>query len=479
LTASRDPRIRPNVILGVLTLVGLMTSYVEAMVVPSLPHIESALSATDEEAAWIVSAYLVVGAAIAPLFGKMGDVYGKRRLYLISLALYSVAVLMAGFVPNVYYLIAARAVQGFGFALFPLGLAIVTDVFPRERVAVAQGILSATFAIGMTVGMIAGAYIEEYLGWRAMFHTAFAISIVMLILASLLLWSPPPVARERIDFASTVLLASATTAILVYLTEAPYRGWLSPGQLSLLVTGFALFGGFIAYGSRSTRVLIRFDLLKRRNVMVANLLGLLSGVIMFLLFMGVVYYAEELPPYGLGLSVISAAMTLLPATLAMIFIAPLVGAVTSSLGPRPVLIYGSLVSALGFYLFVWDRASPTALVLDSFVTGVGVVSTTIPIVNMVAVSMPPDSVSVGLGFNTMVRFLGASVGPVLAATLLTDYRAYAEYIIPHLGTLTFTEGGPQAFNMIFYIGSAISIVMVVISLFTKNYRVRGSAPLML
>jgi len=128
---------------------------------------------------------------------------------------------------------------------------------------------------------------------------------------------------------------------------------------------------------------------------------------------------------------------------------------------------------------VWDRTSPTALVLDSFVTGVGVVSTTIPIVNMVAVSMPPDSVSVGLGFNTMVRFLGASVGPVLAATLLTDYRAYAEYIIPHLGTLTFTEGGPQAFNMIFYIGSAISIVMVVISLFTKNYRVRGSAPLML
>jgi len=88
------------VILGVLTLVSLMTSYVEAMVVPSLPHIESALSATDEEAAWIVSAYLVVGATIAPLFGKMGDVYGKRRLYLISLALYSVAVLMAGKPPN-------------------------------------------------------------------------------------------------------------------------------------------------------------------------------------------------------------------------------------------------------------------------------------------------------------------------------------------------------------------------------------------
>lgn len=473
---SGDPRIRPNVILGVLTLVGLVTSYVEAMVIPSLPKIEAALSATDEQAAWVVSAYLVVGAAIAPLFGKMGDVYGTRRLYLISLALYSVAVLMAGFAPSVGYLIAARSIQGFGFALFPLGLAIVTEVFPKERVAVAQGILSATFAIGMTVGMIAGAYIEQYLGWRAMFHIAFALSAIMLVLAWLFLYSPPPVSREKIDYASTTLLAGATASILVYLTEAPYRGWLSLGQLALLVLGVALFGGFLAYGSRSTRVIIRFDLLRRRNVMVANLVGLLSGMAMFLLFMGVIYYSEEAPPYGLGLSVISAAITLLPATLAMVFIAPLIGSATSTIGPKPVLIYGSLVSALGFYLFTVDRSTPTALVLDSFITGVGIVSILIPIVNMVAVSMPANSVSVGLGFNTMVRFLGASVGPVLAATLLTDYRAYVAYVVPRVGVTYITEGGPQAFNMIFYVGAATSLVMLLVALFTVNYRAARTGP---
>ncbi len=473
---SQDPRIRPGLVLGVLTLVGLVTSYVEAMVIPSLPKIEAALSATDEQAAWVVSAYLVVGAAIAPLFGKMGDVYGKRRLYLISLSLYSFAVLMAGFAPSVSYLIAARAVQGFGFALFPLGLAIVTDVFPREKVAVAQGVLSATFAIGMTVGMIAGAYVEEYLGWRALFHIAFALSLVTLSLAWLFLYSLPPVSRERVDYASTTLLASATASVLVYLTEAPYRGWLTTDQIALLLLGFALFGGFIGYGSRSTNVIIRFDLLKRRNVMVANVVGLLSGLAMFLLFMGVIYFSEEAPPYGLGLSVISAAITLLPATLAMVFIAPLVGSATSSIGPKPVLIYGSLVSALGFYLFTVDRATTTALVLDSFITGVGIVSIMIPIVNMVAVSMPPDSVSVGLGFNTMVRFLGASVGPVLAATLLTDYRAYVEYLVPGLGTTFYAEGGPQAFNMIFYIGSFTSIVMAIVAALTANYRAKGRVP---
>ncbi|MGC9071670.1 MAG: MFS transporter, partial [Acidilobus sp.] len=319
-------------------------------------------------------------------------------------------------------------------------------------------------------GMIAGAYIEEYLGWRAMFHIAFALSVLMLLLAWASIYSPPPASSERIDFASTTLLAGATALMLIYLTEAPYRGWLTPVQAALLAAGFALFGGFIVYGSMSSRVIIRLSLLKRRNVMVANVIGLLSGLTMFLLFMGVIYYSEEVPPYGLGLTVISAAITLLPATLAMVFIAPLVGSATSTLGPKPVLVYGSLVSALGFYLFTVDRATPTALVLDSFITGVGVVSIMIPIVNMVAVSMPQDSVSVGLGFNTMVRFLGASAGPVLAATLMTDYKAYVEYLLPGRSGLFFAEAGPTAFNLIFYIGSITSVIMAFIAAFSVNYR---------
>ncbi len=469
------PRRSPYLILTVLTLTTMITMYVEAMVIPSLPHIQAALSATDEEAAWVVSAYLVVGAAVAPLFGKMGDVYGKKKLYLVSLSLYSVAVLLAGFSPNIYFLIAARAVQGFGFTLFPLGLAIITDVFPRDRVAVAQGILSAMVAIGMTVGMIAGAYIEEYLGWRAMFHIAFGLSAVMLAASAAALESRPPIRHESIDFVSTLLLSGATALVLLYLTEAPYRGWTSVTQLALVTAGAALYAGFFAYELRSSNVLISLDLLKRRNVVVANLAGLISGIAMFMLYLGVIYFAEEQPPYGLGMSVISAAMSLLPATLAMIVISPLVGLATSRLGPKPVLIYGSLVAAVGFYLFNFDRYGPVQLAVDSFVTGVGVVSIMVPIVNMVAVSMPEDAVTVGLGFNTMVRFLGSAVGPVLSATLMTTYKAYISYTVPRIGTIFFSEGGSLAFNYIFLIGSLTSLVVLIVALFTKNYTATGGS----
>ncbi len=457
----------PYAVLAVLTLSTMITMYVEAMVIPSLPHIESALSATDEEAAWIVSAFLVVGAAVAPLFGKLGDVHGKKRLFLASLALYSAAVLLAGFSPNVYFLISMRAVQGFGFSLFPLSMAIVTEVFPRERVATAQGIISAMMAIGMTVGMIAGAYVEEYLGWRAMFHVGFAISAAMLAVSYLVLDEYPPASREKVDYWSTTLLASGTALVLVYLTEAPYSGWASPRQLALAASGIALFLGFVAYTGRARNPLIGMDLLRRRNFAVANATGLLSGVVMFTLFLGVIYYAEELPPYGLGLSVLSAALSLLPATLAMILVAPLVGSATTNLGPRPVLAFGSLSSALGFWLFLFDRAGPLQLVLDSFVTGVGVVSLMIPIVNMVAVSMPRENVTVGLGFNTTMRYLGASLGPVLAATIMSTHKSWVVYPAPGL---MFAEAGPAAFNYIFMVGMAFSLATLAVSLLTANYR---------
>ncbi|MFP3290187.1 MAG: MFS transporter, partial [Nitrososphaeria archaeon] len=140
-------------------------------------------------------------------------------------------------------------------------------------------------------------------------------------------------------------------------------------------------------------------------------------------------------------------------------------------GPKYVLIYGSLVSMTGFWLMINYRATPLQLVIDSFITGVGVVSIMIPMVNMIAVSMPPENVAVGLGFNTMVRFLGSSVGPVLAATFMTDYKYYVVY-----GTTAsvfkemFSEAGTLAFNYIFLTGLIFSFLTLIVSFFADNYK---------
>jgi MFS family permease len=460
---------RPGAVLAVLSLASLLTSYVEAMVVPSLPKLQAALSATNEEAAWVLSAYLVVGASAAPLMGRMGDAHGKRRLYIASLGAYVAAVALAGFAPSVGYLIAVRAIQGLGLSLFPLGIAIVTDVFPRDRVATAQGILSATVAIGMTLGMIAGAYIEEYLGWRAMFHVAAALSLAVLAAAAATLPPSAPARGVSVDYLGSLLVGSATAAALAYLTEAPYRGWTSPGQLALAAASAALYAGFAARELSAPSPLMPPRYLGVRNVAVANAAGLVSGVYMFMLFLGVIYFAEAPPPYGLGLGVVSAALTLLPATLAMIFLAPLIGSVVTNLGPKVSLAYGSPVSALGFLLLLGYRWSPLDLMVGSLVAGTGIVLVLIPIVNMVAVSMPAEDVSVGLGMNTLFRFLGAAVGPVVVATLMTDYQSFD---VLRLGGMELVVPGlpaPAAFDYTFIIAAALSIATLAIGLAAENY----------
>ncbi len=126
-------------VLLTVTAVSLLINYVETMVIPGIPAIQADLSTSQTLASWITSAFLIVGAAVAPLFGKLGDIYGKKKIFLTVLLFYIAGVGLAGFATNIYFLIASRAIQGIGFAIVPLGLAIITDIFPREKVATAVG----------------------------------------------------------------------------------------------------------------------------------------------------------------------------------------------------------------------------------------------------------------------------------------------------------------------------------------------------
>ena len=151
----------PIKVLLTITAVSLLVNYVETMVIPGVPTIQKDFAASETIASWVTSAFLIVGAAVAPLFGKLGDIYGKKKILLIVLTFYIVGVGLAGFSNSIYMLILSRAIQGIGFAIVPLGLALIADIFPREKVATAQGIISGTFAIGAAAGLVIGAYVVQ------------------------------------------------------------------------------------------------------------------------------------------------------------------------------------------------------------------------------------------------------------------------------------------------------------------------------
>jgi MFS family permease len=455
----------------ILTGVALVVNYVETMVIPGIRDIQLYFHTTQTIAAWITSAYLIVGSAVSPLFGKLGDVYGKKRMFLLSLAFYIAGVGVAGFSPSIYFLIGARALQGMGFAIIPLGLAIITDVFPRERVATAQGVISGTFAIGAAVGLIVGSYVVQDLSWQWAFHSAVILSIILFAISAKILEKDRPQAGSKsIDYAGAGILMGGITFLLIYATEGPTLGWASTVELAFLILGAALFIGFFFFENRRSNPIIQLPLLKIRNVLVANLVGVISGITMFSLFFALTFYTQYPTGFGLGLSVIESGWTLAPSTIAMLVAGPLVGRLTQRSGPRPVLLLGSALSLGGLALFLLNRSTSVNVTLDLVVSLAGVVSIIVPIVNMLAISLPKETIAVGLGMNTMLRNLGGAIGPVVATVILSTYtRQYYANVGGHLLPTNTFLGNATAFNYIFEIGIGLMALCFIICLATKNY----------
>jgi EmrB/QacA subfamily drug resistance transporter len=457
----------PTKVLLTVTAVALLVNYVETMVIPGIPAIQADLAASSTLASWITSAFLIVGAAVAPLFGKLGDIYGKKKIFLTVLLFYIIGVGLAGFAPNIYILILSRAIQGIGFAIVPLGLAIITDIFPREKVATAQGIISGTFAIGAAAGLVVGAYVVEDLSWQWAFHTAFILSIIMFFVAVKMLKKDIPGAKSKVDYTGATILMSGIVLVLLYLTEAPTLGWLSLENIAFLIPGLILTTYFFVFENKRTSPLIQLKLLRIRNVLIANIVGIFSGVSMFLLFFAVVYYAQIPKPFGLGLDTITTGLTLAPATLVMLIVGPIMGRSLTRIGPKPILITGAAISIAGLSLFIFNRGDTTQLTVDVAVSLVGVVSMIIPITNMISVSVPRENTAVGLGMNTMLRNLGGAIGPVLATTIMATYTDPVLNPITHKPVAYIANA--TAFNTIFTIAIALTITIIALSLFIKNY----------
>ena len=472
--AAKDSKYPTRVLLCV-TAVALLVNYVETMVIPGVPVIQKDFTTTATIASWITSAFLIVGSAVAPLFGRLGDNYGKKRMVLVSLTFYTFGVGIAGFSPSIYFLLFSRAVQGVGFAIVPLGLAIITDTFPREKIAGAQGVISGTFAIGAAAGLILGSEVVQSLGWQYAFHSAFVLSIVLFVLVWKVIKKDVPRAKRKVDYLGALILMSGVTLLLIYATEGPSLGWFNGEEIALLVPGIALIPVFFFFETKVAEPLIRLDLLRIRNVLVANLVGLVSGMVMFLLFFAIIYYAELPVPFGLSLGIVATGLTLAPATLAMLLIGPFAGKAVARFGPRPMLFVACLAMGTGLSLFIVNRATSIDLSIDLVFSLVGIVCVIIPIVNMISLSLPRETIGVGLGFNTMLRNLGGAVGPVVATAIMASYTSQVTAVVNGQTVVAGQLPNSTAFDIVFGVGLVLTVVVLLLSSMSKNYVFRGTA----
>jgi MFS family permease len=460
-----------GVLLIIIPIIFLIT-YVTSMLLPAIPVIQKDFATTATTAAWITSGFLIVGTGVSPLFGKLGDVYGKKRMLLVALVCFTIGVGLAGFSTSIYMLVLAMAVAGVGYAILPLALGMVSDLFPKDRVAMMQGLLMASAAIGGTLGLVGGSYVVQNLGWQYLLYTSLVGGAVLVGLAAIFLKETLRRVKTKVDYLGAFTLTGGAALLLVYMSEGQSLGWHSYESLVFLVLGLLLTACFFALEHGKASPLIQLGLLRIRNVFVANIAGTIAGLANYLLFFGFVYYAELPQPFGLGFSILSTGLALVPATLAMIVVGPIMGRVVTRSGPKPVLLTGSSALVLGMLLFIFNRSSAVGIMIDAVVSSVGIVCMLVPIVNMVTSSLPNENVATGVGINTMLQNLGKSVGPILATVFLTAYTVPLTKVVGGESVVVANLPSSIAFNAIFALGIGFAVVVAIASLAAKNYYFR-------
>jgi MFS family permease len=490
---SYDPKYARQV-LGILAGMALMVTYVETMVLPAFSNFESFFQVTDASTiAWILSAYLLVGVVITPIFGKLGDIYGKKRMLLIAMGVYTLAVSVAGFTPNIgaafgvarpdqiYLLIAVRALQGVGMAMFPLGFAMLPEVFPPARVGQAQGVLSGMFAGGAALGLVGGGWIAQNYGWQLTYHTVIPIAIIVFVLALVFLKESTVRAARKIDLPGAASLGIGLTFLMLGITEGAYWGWtsLSGGSIDgiawgvpqFLILAAAAFAVFLWWEPRAPSPIVSFAELRQRNIWVSNLNGVMVGMTMFLLFTIFVILGEY-PAPGFGLGEFDAALMLVPAVIGMMAFGYPLGRSISRFGPKPVMTLGFVlisIGALGLLAFNRTNVEVAIWAIPVMVGNVGVL---ISMSNIIVLSVDPRTMGIHTGMNQTFRNLGSALGPVVVTTILASYGF--SFLVPNPSPppayVPFTNYHLIGYQIVFGLVAALGIIGGCFSLALRNFR---------
>jgi EmrB/QacA subfamily drug resistance transporter len=420
----------------------------------------------------VLTVFLLSASVATPILGKLGDQYGKERLLTISLAIFLAGCVGAAVSWNIWSLIAFRAVQGAGGAVFPLSFAIIRDEFPREKVGVAIGLISATFGVGGGFGIVLSGVIVDNLSWRWLFIVG-AIGIgAAVVLVHRFVPESPVKTPSRVDYIGATLLSLGLIAMLLGLTEGENWGWTSGRILGLAVTAAAFL---VAWGLAELRVpepMVDMRMLARRQVLFTNLTALVAGFAMFGSFVLIPNFVEtphDLPPqvarlvdYGFDATTTEAGLYLLPSSFALLFAGPLAGLIARRTGAKWPLVAGLVCVALSAGSLAKWHDSPWQVLAATPVLGVGVGFAFAAMATLITEAVRPTETGVATGMNTVMRTVGGVVGGQVGAALL------AAHTIPRTGGVPSVVG----FEVAFTISAVAALVGAGVAVFVTPPRLR-------
>ncbi|MCS5731196.1 MFS transporter [Herbiconiux moechotypicola] len=454
-----------------LAFTGLVTAFMMTLLVPLVPELPDILRVSAEDSQWAVTVTLLTAAVATPIFGRLGDLYGKRRMVLIVLSFVLLGSLIAFFSHELAPLIVGRALQGTGLAVIPLGVSILRDVLHRDRVGPAIALVSATLGIGGAIGLPLAAVISQFLDW----HILFAVSGVLALAGFALVWRFIPVSTLRaegtFDALGAVGLGIGLASLLLGISKGSGWGWGSPATLGTLIGGVVVLVLWVLFELRSRSPLIDIRVAARPTVLLTNLASITVGFTYFAstVVLPQLLEASTATGVGLGQSMLVSSLCLMPSGLVMWAMSPVAARLIAARGARTSLLLGITIIAVSYLLAVFLMSEVWHAVLIATLVGFGVGFAYSSMPTLIMGAVPSTETAASNGLNSVMRTLGSSIASAVFGVVL------ASQLVSAAGE---TTPSASAFQVSFAVSAVAAVIGVVFTVFIpKHHRPYRSASL--
>ncbi|WP_086767762.1 MFS transporter [Streptomyces bobili] len=463
-----QPTARAGGVVATLALAGVTAAIMQTLVTPLIAELPQILDTSSSNAAWVITVTLLAAAVCVPVVGRLGDLLGKRRMLLACAVPLIVGSVVCALASDVVTMIVGRGLQGMGMGMLPLGIALLRDVLPAEKLSSSIALVSASMGIGGGLGLPIAAAIAQYANWRVLFWGSAGMAVaVTLLIWFLIPYVPAGAKGQRFDLPGALGLAVGLVSLLLAVSKGADWGWGSATTLGLFATAVVVFVAWGFWETRTTDPLTDLRTTARPRVLLTNLASVFVGFAMYasMLVMPQLLQFPEATGYGLGQSMLATGLWMAPGGIMMMFVSPLGGKLTNARGPKFTLVCGALVIAAGYGLSMALMGSAWGLMIVGIVinSGVGLAYGAMPA--LVMSSVPVSETAAANGFNTLMRSLGTSIGAAVIGVILAQ--------------MTTTLGGvslasEDGFRTALLVGGGLALVSAAIASFIPGVRPAAS-----
>ncbi|MFJ4503201.1 MFS transporter [Streptomyces sp. NPDC088864] len=459
-----QPQARTGGVVATLAFAGTVAAVMQTLVTPLIAELPQMLDTTSSNAAWVITVTLLVSAVCVPVSGRLGDLLGKRRMLLACSVPLIVGSVVCALSSTVVPMIVGRGLQGMGMGMVPLGIALLRDVVPPERMSSSIALVSASLGIGGALGLPIASAVAQYASWRVLFWGSAVLAAAICALIWFLIPDVPAGAKgQRFDVPGALGLAAGLVCLLLAVSKGADWGWASTTTIGLFAAAVVVLIAWGFWELRTTDPLVDLRTTARPRVLITNIASLFVGFGMYagMLIAPQLLQFPEATGYGLGQSMLQAGLWMAPGGIMMMLVSPLGGKLTDARGPKFTLICGVAVIAAAYGLGLLLMGSAWGLMLFLMVSsgGVGLAYGAMPALIMSAV--PASETAAANGFNTLMRALGTSVGAAVIGAVLAQLTTE---------TAGYTFTSENGFRMGLIVGCGVALIAVAVSAFIPATR---------